>query len=227
MSAQIPYSISIFRDKKRKELHKKFEIDTHNDQPRQIIESVYKELTEKEKVNLDLIKFVAENLSEAKFNDVVREIFYCNDYKEPDIQITKITDLLEKCDLDPDSDVYFNCDFKMYNSIKIDSETNLVLLGKQLEILILELKKKSESYLGYNCDEEISSIFSQDFEQMSDLNYGYCQSESVLFDILAFIQYAISYIKNNPNSEIYYTVENYDGAYSSKDAYEMLDRYFI
>lgn len=224
MSHQSDYSISLFTDKNRENLHKKFNISTHNDQIRGEIEYAYSKITKEDNINLGLIKFVTEDLSTKKCDDLIREIFYRKDFK--DIQITKISDLLEKGKInnsDPDFEFIYPEQFKIYNHIKIVSEQNLALLGEQLDVLILGLKKdwiKSNA----NFEEEINKKLSLDFEQENNLDYGYCESELVLFDILAFIKYAISYIKNNPNAEMYYTQETYEEFDYSSEAYEIVEK---
>lgn len=224
MSYQSDYSISLFTDKNRENLHKKFKISTHNDQIRGEIEYAYSKITEEDNINLDLIKFVIEDLSIRKYADLIREIFYREDFK--DIQITKISDLLEKGKIDnndPDFKFTYPEQFKIYNHIKIESEQNLTLLGEQLDILILELKKDwIES--NYSFEEDINEKLSLDLEQKNNLDYGYGESELVLFDILAFIKYTISYINNNPNAEMYYTQETYEEFYYSSEAYEIVEK---
>lgn len=226
MSYQSDYSISLFTDKNRENLHKKFKISTHNDQIRGEIKYAYSKIIEKDNINLNLIKFVTEDLSVRKYTDLIREIFYLKDFK--DIQITKISDLLEKGEInnnDPDFKFTYPEHFKIYNHIKIESEQNLALLGEQLDILILELKKDwIESNSSF--EEDINEKLSLDFEQENNLDYGYCESELVLFDILVFIKYAISYINNNPNAEMYYTQETYEEFYSSSKAYEIVEKQF-
>ncbi|WP_151839433.1 hypothetical protein [Acinetobacter junii] len=226
MSYLSDYSISLFTDKNRENLHKKFKISTHNDQIRGEIKYAYSKIIEKDNINLNLIKFVTEDLSIRKYTDLIREIFYRKDYK--DIQITKISDLLEKGKInnnDPDFKFTYPEQFKIYNHIKIESEQNLTLLGEQLDILILELKKDwIES--NFSFEEDINEKLSLDFEQENNLDYGYCESELVLFDILAFIKYAISYINNNPNAEMYYTQETYEEFDYSSEAYEIVEKQF-
>lgn len=224
MSHRSDYSISLFTDKNRENLHKKFNISIHNDQIRGEIKYAYSKITKEDNINLDLIKFITEDLSTKNCDDLIREIFYCKGFK--DIQITKISDLLEKGKIDnsdPDFDFIYPEQFKIYNHIKIESEQNLALLGDQLDILILELKKdwiKSD----YRFEEDIKEKLSLDFEQKNIFDYGYCESELVLFDILAFIKYAISYIKNNPNAEMYYTQKTYKEFDYSSEAYKIVEK---
>ena len=63
-------------------------------------------------------------------------------------------------------------------------------------------QKAATLYIGDSHIDEIAEKLVIDFEnqQPKTIDYGYCESELVLIDILAFISYGLNYLKDHPNS---------------------------
>lgn len=148
MSADTPYTISIYRDLEQDLLHKTFKIWTSNDIPRAEHRDAFKQL-KGQGVNMQYLDFL---------------VGY------DDVEIEKL--------------------------IKADDEN----LSKMIEEIRYLIQQCSENWKNFS--EKIIEKLAIDFEnqQPKIIDYGYCESELVLIDILAFILYGLNYLKDHPNS---------------------------
>lgn len=148
MSADTPYTISIYRDLEQELLHKVFTVWTSNDLPRAEHRDAFNQLKD-QGIEMQYLDFLVG------YDDIEIEKLIQGDDENLSKMIDEIGHLIQQC---------------------------------------------SENWKSFS--DEIAEKLVIDFEnqQPKTIDYGYCESELVLIDILAFISYGLNYLKDHPNS---------------------------
>lgn len=195
MSQEFDYKIALYDEKDKQNLVSLFQVSTHNDQPRGEIQHGL-ELVKNKKQAVNLIEFIGKY-------DFAQPILSHND------EIIESLDSLEAYDINPQNALEqfkYGFDIALLYSYKIDGNSQIDKMISQLDLLIDELLIIWQDFDETNQKRLLG--FYYDNYQMKDINLGYEEAETVLFDILGFLKYALDYLSKHPTAEIYY--ERYD-----------------